>query len=128
MKKISANTLLKDSIKQMEIKRYQELILLKAQAYEVGDSFKPINLVKNTFFAITDSSNLKMGITKTVIGVASGLLFRKMLFRIASKPIRKVAGVLIQTAVLGLIANHPNKANTLSLKVLNAVFAKFRYK
>ncbi len=128
MKKKSPNTLLNESIEQMKIKRAYELNILKAQVHEVHESFKPVNLIKDTFISMTASKDLKTGIGKTVIGIVSGLLFKKMFFGKTQNPIKKTLGILLQTTVVGLVASNSDKIISTGGKLLHSVFSKFKHK
>lgn len=127
MKKNSPSTLLNDTIEQMEIERSQELILLKAQFHEVRESLKPINLIKSSVKTMTNSDNLKKGIGKTVIGVASGLLIKKVFFRNTHNPIKLAASVMLQTAAVNLVANNSEKIISTGRKLLSSMFSKSKH-
>lgn len=127
MKKKSANTLLNESIEQMEMKRDLELALLKSQAHEISESLNPINLIKNTFTTMTDSTDLKTGIGKTILGVTAGFLFKKMILGNTRNPLKKVAGMLLQTAVAGLVANNSDKIQSTGKNLLHSIVSKFKH-
>lgn len=128
MKKNSPNAFLKESIEQMEIKRAQELILLKAQVNEIRESLTAGSLIKNTFKSVTASNDVKTGIGKTVIGLASGLLIKKIFFRKSFNPLKIAAGYLIQTGVTVLVANNSDKINSVGKKIFQTIISKFKRK
>lgn len=124
MKKNSANTLLNESILQMEIRRNQELILLKAQFEEVKESWTPINLIKDSLETVTSAPNIKKGIGRSIIGFASSLLIKKIFFRKTHNPLAIVAGMLLQTAAVGVVAKNSDKISSIAKKLLQ----RFVYK
>ncbi len=126
MKKNSANTFLQNSIEQMEIKRAQELILLQAEVKELRESIKPGNLIKNTIKSVTDSNDVKTGIGKTVIGIATGLLVKKVLFSKTYNPFKMAAGYLLQTGVTVLVTNNSDKINFVGKKIFKTIYTKFK--
>ena len=126
MKKNSANTLLQESIAEMEKQRAQELILLQAEVNELRESIKPINLIKNTLKSVTTSNNEKTGLGNTVIGLATGLLVKKIFFRKTYNPLKMTAGYLLQTGVTVLVANNSDKINFVGKKILSAIYSKFK--
>ena len=126
MKKNSANTLLNEEIEQLEIRRAQELILLKAQFEEVKDSWMPINLIKDSLETVTSAPNIKKGIGRSVIGFASSLLIKKIFFRKTHNPLTIAAGMLLQTAAVGLVANNSDKISSIGRKLFNNLFSKFK--
>ena len=126
MKKNSANTLLQESIAEMEKQRAQELILLQAEVNELRESIKPINLIKNTLKSVTTSNNEKTGLGNTVIGLATGLLVKKIFFRKTYNPLKMTAGYLLQTGVTVLVANNSDKINFVGKKLLRSIYTKIK--
>ena len=126
MKKNSPNDLLDKEIELLESKRVQQLVQLKEQFQAVHASISPINIIKNTFKKVTSTPDLKNGVGKTALGVASGFLVKNILFRRIHNPFIKVAGTLIQTAVVGLVANNSGNITSTGGKVLKTIFSKFK--
>lgn len=124
MKKRSPSIILNESIALLEIKRAQELLLIKAEVYDIRENLKPINLVKNTFSTMTRTSVLKSVIGRSVLGLISGFLFKKILIGNPHNPIKKVAGTVLQTAVVGLVANNYSKIASKGRKVLIRILTK----
>ena len=124
MNKNTPNAFLKDSIEQMEKQRAQELILLQAEVKELRESIKPGNLIKSTIKSVTDSNNVKTGLGKSVIGIASGLLVKKIFFRKSLNPVKMAAGYLLQTGVTVLVANNTDKISFMGKKLIRTIFSK----
>ena len=126
MKKKSPNDLLNDSIQLLEAKRDLELIQLKQAFDEVRDSLKPMNIIKETIKKATFSSDVKEGLGKTALGVASGFLVKNLLFRNTLNPAKLVARGVVQTAAVGLTATNLDKIKLKGAKLLRAVLPKKR--
>jgi len=126
MKKNSPNDSLDEAIVLLELKRDLELLQLKQQLNEVLESLKPINLIKDTFNAVTASPDLKNGIGKTVLGVASGLLVKNILFRNSYNPLKVVAGIVLQTVASGLAAKNSDKIKSTGQRLFHAILLKFK--
>lgn len=124
MKKNSPNAFLKESIEQLELQRTQELILLQAEVKELRESLTPSSLIKSTIKTVTDSNDLKAGIGKTVIGLATGFLIKKIFFRKTYNPLKLAAGYLLQTGVTVLVANNSDKINYVGKKLIKSVLSK----
>lgn len=121
MKKKSPNDLLNDSIQLLEAKRDLELIQLKQGFEEVRESLKPMNIIKETIKKVTFSSDVKEGLGKTAIGVASGFLIKNLLFRNTLNPAKLVARGVVQTAAVGLTASNLDKIKLKGAKILRSL-------
>ena len=127
MKKNSPNDSLDEATALLETKRGQELMQLKEQLQLIHESLKPINLIKDTFEAVTVSPDLKDGIGKTAIGVASGLLVKNILFRKSRNPLKLVARIVLQTVATGIAANNSDKITSIGQKLFHALLSKIKH-
>jgi len=127
MKKNSPNDSLDEAIALLETKRGQELMQLKEQLHLVHESLKPINLIKDTFKAVTASPDLKDGIGKTAIGVASGLLVKNILFRKTHNPLKLVARTVLETIAAGVASNNSDKIKSMGQKLFHALLLKIKH-
>jgi len=126
MKKNSPNDSLDEAIALLETKRGQELMQLKEQLHLVHESLKPINLIKDTFKAVTASPDLKDGIGKTAIGVASGLLVKNILFRKTHNPLKLVARTVLETIAAGIASNNSDKIKSTGQRLFHALLSKIK--
>jgi hypothetical protein len=90
----------------------------------VHESLKPLNIIKDTVKALTDSSDLEDGISKTVIGVASGFLVKNIFFRNSSNPLKIIARIGLQTITASFAANHADKIKSTGQKLFHALLTK----
>ena len=124
MKKKSPNDLLDEAIELLEAKRDVELIQLKQELNGVLESLKPINIIKDTFKKMTNSTDLKEGIGDTAIGVASGLLVKNIFFRKTYNPLKLIARTILQTVVTGFAANNSSKIKSTGQNLFHAILSK----
>lgn len=127
MKKKSPNDLLDDSIQLLEAKRELELIQLKQGLNELLDSLKPMNIIKDTIKKVTSSSDLKEGIGKTALGVASGFLVKNIIFRKTHNPVKLVARGMVQTAAIGIATTNFDKVKLKGAKLFLALLSKIKH-
>ena len=109
MKKINATEKLNQDIILLKAKRDDEFIALKKQIHTTYESIKPINLIKNAIKDVTALPDIKEGIGKVAIGVASGYLVKNIVFRSTYNPLKKLAGVALQVLVTNLAAKNSDK-------------------
>ena len=110
MKKENATDILARDILLLEAKRAGELSDLKNQVHLAFESIRPINLIKSTIEDVTHSPDVKGGIGKAAIGVATGFIVKKLLFGGHSlNPLKRLAGVALQTIVTNVAANNSDK-------------------
>jgi hypothetical protein len=99
MQKITTLTDLKEAIQQLEFEQATELTLLKEQVLYTCESLKPINLIKNTFKEAYSAPDFKTNIVKTIIGIATGFVAKKVLIGKTHNPIKKLAGFILEMVV-----------------------------
>ncbi len=99
MQKITTITDLKEAIQQLEFEQATELTLLKEQLLYTCESLKPINLIKSTLKEAYSAPDFKTSIAKTIIGVATGFVAKKVFIGKTYNPIKKLAGFILEMAV-----------------------------
>ncbi len=124
MKKERPSDLLNEAIASLEIKKQKELVDLKEQFQLTYETLKPINILKSAFSQITSSPETKKTVSSTAIGMASGFLARKVLFRPTWNPIKKIAGMLLQAVVSNYAAKNSDKIKSSGQKLLHLVAHK----
>ncbi|MEP7197498.1 MAG: hypothetical protein ABI851_13335 [Saprospiraceae bacterium] len=126
MNKISPNDSLNLSIALLEKNHDRELIELKERLHAVLESVKPINIIKDTFKAINVSPDLKNGISKTVIGVASGFLVKNLLFRDSHNPLKMIASITLQTITSSFAIKNSDKIKSTGEKLFHVLLLKVK--
>ena len=62
------------------------------------------------------------------MGLASGFLVKKLVFRKTNNPIKIAAGLLLQTTVSGLVSNNSDKIKSTGVKLFQALLSKINSK
>lgn len=90
----------------------QELVSLKSQFEITYDSFKPVNILKNSLLEIKDSPDIKKNIGSTILGISGGFIMNKLVSITSKNPVMKVVGTVLQYVVGNYISNYNNKEVT----------------
>ena len=102
----NAKEALNHKIILLEIKREQELAALKNQFYSTCESLKPINLVKDSFKELVQSSDLKGDILDTTLSLATGYLSKKVITGFGQTPIKNFFGTLFQIGITNVVSKN----------------------
>ena len=121
MKKIRPNDTLNQAIILLQTKKEQELNALKEHFNITYESLKPANLIKSAIKEFTTSPDLKNGIASAAIGMASGYLVKKILFRATKNPLKILAGMAIQTIATNLGAKNAGTIKAAGQKIFEEV-------
>jgi len=110
------------SITRLQIRRSEELALLREQFHITYDSLKPINLIKHTLKEVSSSTEIKEGLLNDVIGLATGYLTKAILVGSSANPVKKIFGTLLQFAVATVVARNSDSIKSVGKVVLNKLF------
>ena len=122
MKKSSTSQALTESINRLQLKRSQELVLLKDQFHLTYESLKPINLIKHTFKEVSSSTEIKEGMINNAIGLTTGYFTKAILMGSSTNPIKKIVGTLLQFVIATLVAQNSDSIKSIGNVVLNKIF------
>jgi hypothetical protein len=95
MNKIDPLASLNRLILEKEEEQLKQSVALKQHFRETYESLKPINILKNTFKTAASSNDLGSKVANATIGMAVGLLTKKLLGGNSSNPIKKLVGTMI---------------------------------
>lgn len=123
-KNITSRVQLKNAIKVLEIEQAIDEHLLREHASAIYESFKPVNLLKNTLKDITSSSSLMSTILSTTLGLAGGYLSKKIVVGSSENVGRKLFGSVVQYGVTNIIAQHPEAIKSFGHYVIHHLFEK----
>ena len=87
----------------------QELVALKLQFKSTYDSFKPVNILKNSLLEINESPDIKKNIGSTILGISGGLIMNKLVALTSKNPVMNVVGTVLQYIVGNYISNYNKK-------------------
>jgi hypothetical protein len=106
MENITSSQQLKQAIVEREIKCARERMELKRQFDLVRESFRPVNLLKDSFKSVISSPGLKENVLTTIISLGAGYLAKKVVVGSTINPLKKLAGILLQMGVAKTVADH----------------------
>ncbi|MGZ4049084.1 MAG: hypothetical protein ACXVNN_06960, partial [Bacteroidia bacterium] len=90
MEKISSIDNLRESIRLLEFKKATESTLLKEQLKITYASLRPASLIKSAFNQLTAAPDFKNGIVSTTVGLAAGLLSKKIAVGSTRNPLKQL--------------------------------------
>ena len=122
MKKSIELQALTESIHRLQMRRSQELALLRDQFHVTYESLKPLNLIKHTFKEVSSSTEIKEGLVNNVIGLTTGYLTKAILIGSSANPVKRILGTLLQFAVATLVARNSDSIKSIGNVVLNKIF------
>ncbi len=124
MEKLTIHEGLRERIRELERKRFEEGKLMKEQFQLAYESVKPINLIKNTFKEVAASQDLRDNLLNTSVGLAAGYA-SKTLFEDASRsPFKKLLGTVLLFGVTNVVARHPKAIKSVGMMVWNIMRQK----
>lgn len=124
MKKITQAEILQHKIAILEIQHCENLKALQKQFHITYESLRPINLIKNTIKEASNAPDVTGGIGNAIMGIVSGFLAKKILFRSSINPLKNVAGMVLQTIVTNVVAKNSDKIRESGTSILHKLFAK----
>lgn len=124
MEKISSVIELRESILLLEIKKANELKLLKEQFKITYESLKPVNLIKSKINELIESPDLKNNIINTTMGLAAGYLSKKALVGSTHNPLKQLLGTVLQIGVSSLVAKNSDGIKSTAITLLHTLLGK----
>lgn len=112
---------LNEAIVRLGEKRKKELRLMKEQLDVTYDSLKPINLIKGLLHEVSASRDIKSGLMSNLLGIGSGLLFKKAFVGASHNPIKMLFGILTQFATTNLVSKNADGIRSIA----RGLFLKF---
>jgi hypothetical protein len=124
MKHFSYIAELKKSIHLLEEEQANKEKDLSEQFYEAYESLKPLNLLKSTIHDFISSPSLTEGSLNATMGIAAGLVSRKIIVGSSNNPFRKLIGSLVQLGITQKITQNPDKIKSIGHYLLNNILGK----
>lgn len=112
------------AIYEMEARQVSEKEILEEQFKITREGLKPANIVKGLVDDIANSTTLKDMVVDNVIGFATGLVSKKLVFGNTSNPLKKIIGTALQFGVGNLVAKNAEVVKETVGKVLKKWFFK----
>ncbi len=98
----------------LEYQKSQELCALKTQFQVTYDSFKPVNILKNSLLEIKNTPEIKKNIKGTLLGISGGFVMNKLVSITSTNPVMKVVGTVLQFVVGNYISKYAQKNEALN--------------
>lgn len=124
MQSINNTSELRDAIKLLETEQLFQADLLKEQFRVTYESFKPVNLLKNSLKEIATSPNMINNVLGASIGLGTGYLSKKIVTGGSSNIFRKILGIIVQLGVTSAVNNHPDEIKTFGQYILQLFLKK----
>jgi hypothetical protein len=118
MENITTSAELKKAIQVLEVDQYVQGQELKAQLLIIVDSFKPINILKNSVKDIVSSPFLVDNLIGSAVSMATGYFSKKLLVGVSGKIIRKFLGPLFNYGVKKVVAHSPISIKSIGQSIL----------
>lgn len=93
----------------LEAKRSNDWDDLTEEVREGFESLRPINLIKSTVKEMTEAPDIKGGVGKVAIGMATGYLLKKIFFRSSHNPLKNIAATAFQTLATNIATRNSDK-------------------
>jgi len=114
---------LHQAIALLETEQQQNELILKAQFKLTYESFKPVNLLRNSIKDIASEPELINNLIGATVGMASGYLSKKIVVGTSHNIFRKLFGSLVEFGVADLVARNPEALKTAGQFIIN-LFSK----
>jgi len=124
MKQITTAQELHEAIEELEQRKTEQLHALEHNFSELVENLKPANLIKNTLHNAFSSDDSKKNLLKTVIGLGTGFLSRKLIIGKSVGLLRKALGAAVEFGVAGLVAKNAEKIKEKGSSFINKIFKK----
>jgi hypothetical protein len=115
---------LKKAIQLLEEEQGIKENLLREQFYVTYESLKPANLLRSTINDLFSSSSLTENALNSTIGIAAGLLSKKMIMGTGSNIFRKLLSTVVQLGVTNVIIQNPETVKSIGQFIVSHVFGK----
>jgi len=123
MQTINSEAKLRDAILQLEEKRNLEGRIVKEKFDAAIESFKPVNLIKNTLKIGEVSSDLKDTVISTSIGLAAGFIAKIIIGGLMKNPVNKLLGNAALFGITKMVAQNPKTVKSLG-RGLSKIFRR----
>jgi hypothetical protein len=124
MQKITSSVELKTAILLLEIKRVEEMILLKEQFKITCENLKPVNLIKNKINELITAPDLKDKLLNSALGLVTGYLSKKVVVGATHNPIKQLLGTLLQLGVTSIVSKNPDGIKSAIMYFKNNILSK----
>ena len=87
-------------------------------------SFNPVNVVRDVFSEVVTSDDFRANILTATLGLSTGYITKKLLFKKSSNPLKSLSGNLIQYGLANLLIHPSRTLKTIFLPLLGLILNK----
>ncbi len=124
MQNITSTAELKNAIQLSEIEQTQKGKLLKEQFLLTYESFKPVNLLRNTLGDIAKSPYLVENILGNAMGLVTGYLSKKIFLGASGNRLKRLIGTILQFGITNVVAQNSNTIKSFGRTLFQHIFRK----
>ena len=124
MKNITSVEELEKSIQLLEMEQAIKGQLLKEQFLYTYESFRLINLLKNSLRQTISSPTVMTDIVGTALGLASGYLSKKIFIGTSGNAFRKLIGSVLQLGVISFVSQNSSGIKALGRYMFQQILRK----
>jgi hypothetical protein len=124
MENITTSVELKKAIQKLEVEQYVSGQELKALLATTVESFKVINLIKNTVKAAITSPFIIENLLGMATRMATGYLSNKLFSGVSGTIVGKVLGPVLQNGLRNIVAHPQDSFKSFGNKVLNLLHTR----
>jgi hypothetical protein len=118
MQGINSGESLKEAIYDMETKHAMELIAIKDGIQKEYEKVKPVNFIKGIVHDVSQMPELKENIVGTGVGLAAGVIAKKLIVGSSINPVKMIAGQLLEVGMTTYAAKHSRAIKSAALSIL----------
>ncbi len=124
MRNITSVAELENQIQLLEMEQEVKGELLKEQFLYTYDSFRLVNILKNSLRQTVASPNIINDIIGMAIGLGTGYLSKKIFIGTSGNVLRKLLGSIIQLGVTSVVSKHPSGIKSLGHHIIALISRK----
>jgi uncharacterized protein YacL len=122
MRKLNNTAILRTKIIHLENQRNIELDELKIAFHDTKEDFKPINLMKNSLTRSIKKQTVTDAISGILIGLATGYLVKKTLFKKSDNILMNTIAMFIQSIVTSEAVKHSDEISSKGSDFLSTIY------
>ena len=124
MRNITSVAELENQIQLLEMEQEVKGELLKEQFLYTYDSFRLVNILKNSLRQTVASPNIINDIIGMAIGLGTGYVSKKIFIGTSGNILRKLLGSIIQLGVTSVVSKHPSGVQSFGKNLLTFILRK----
>ena len=124
MQNITTVAGLRDVIWVLEVEQASKGQLLKEQLSVVYESLMPVNILRNTLKKFFGKSDLIENLSGSAMGLASGLLMKKIFIGKSGNAFKKLIGSLLQMGISNIVTLNSDLIKSVGHVIIQYIFHK----